>query len=134
VKTTSALFVGSRLCASNVNAVVKPRHRQLRVLHRVSKRSVRRVRSFIASSGPIEARGVCRYSRPSRHHLNQSGLLTSMLLLYDHISGRNLVLLFIVLCIDFYIYYYILTSSCKYNQIDLCTITVKYFVFVSVIL
>ena len=56
----------------------QPRYRLVRppgVLHRESgSQSV----VFVASPGPIEARGECRYSPPSRHRLNQSGLLTSM--------------------------------------------------------
>ena len=70
-------------------------------------------------------KSVCRYRPPSRHRLNQSGLLTSMLLYYDHMYKKKPCLLFIGLCIDNYTNSNILCISCTINQIDLWTVTVK---------
>ena len=88
-KTTSAKHCCSRLCASTSapSSTWSPLGPSTSCPSSRVGKSVRRV--FVASPGRIEARGGCRYRPPSRHRLNQSGLLTSMLLYYDHMYRKK---------------------------------------------
>ena len=79
----------------------------------IGSNEVVRLRSFVASSSRIKARGECRF-RP----LPPSFELTDI---YDFIiwphDGKYLVFIFIVLCTDFYTYFFLLMYFPN-NEID----------------